>query len=71
MNMFIGMKVQLGDSGPCGRIEGTFGKSKFKVVFDPMEGGVAALQEACKGVRIYLRYKRFVFDPTKKMIQTD
>jgi len=71
MNLFIGMKVQLGETGPVGRIDGTFGKSKFKVTFDPMEGGMAALQEACKGARIILRYKRFVFDPAKRMIQTD
>eukprot|EP00966_Prymnesium_polylepis_P106824 2473009-Prymnesium_polylepis.1 len=65
------MQVQLGETGPVGRIDGTFGKSKFKVTFDPMEGGMAALQEACKGARIILRYKRFVFDPAKRMIQTD
>ncbi|KAL3914363.1 MAG: hypothetical protein SGPRY_007653, partial [Prymnesium sp.] len=30
MNLFVGMTVQIGDDGPCGRIDGTFGKSKFK-----------------------------------------
>ena len=30
MNLFVGMSVQLGDDGPMGRIEGTFGKTKFK-----------------------------------------
>ena len=69
MNLFLGMQVQLGEDGPIGRIDGMFGKSKFKVAFSEMEGGVAALQEACKGARIFLKYKRFVFDPLKKMIQ--
>lgn len=32
MNLFVGMTVQIGDDGPCGRIDGTFGKSKFKVM---------------------------------------
>ena len=69
MNLFLNMAVQIGEKGPVGRIEGTFGKSKFKVTFPPTDGGMAALQEACKNSRIYLRYKRFVFDPQKKMIQ--
>ena len=47
MNLFVGMSVQLGGSGPIGRIEGTFGKSKFKCVFPPNEKGLAGLQEAC------------------------
>lgn len=44
--------------------------ARQQVAVEPLEGGIAALQEACKGAKIYLRYKRFVFDPTKKMIQT-
>lgn len=95
MNLFNGMAVQLGETGPLGIIDGTFGKNKFKVstpwpdssrdvfwhqsclafpmlkvVFEPMEGGLAALQEACKKARIILRYKRFVFDPSKRMVQS-
>jgi len=69
MNQFIGMRVQLGESGPMGVIDGTFGKTKFKCVFrdaDELPGGLA---EACKGQRLYLRYKRFVFDEQKKMVQ--
>ena len=69
MNLFIGMTVQLGAAGPVGRIEGTFGKSKFKCVFPPLDGGLAALQEACHKAKLVLRYKRFVFDPQKKMVQ--
>ena len=33
MNLFMGMAVQLGDDGLVGRIDGTFGKTKFKCVF--------------------------------------
>lgn len=69
MNMFLGMAVQLGEKGPVGKIESTFGKSKFKCTFPDMEGGLAALQEACKSTKLMLRYKRFVFDPQKKMLQ--
>ena len=69
MNLFVGMSVQLGGSGPIGRIEGTFGKSKFKCVFPPNEKGLAGLQEACHKQKLFLRYRRFVFDPQKKMIQ--
>ena len=32
---------------------------------------MAALQEACHKNKLQLRYKRFVFDPEKKMIQSD
>ena len=70
MNMFVGMKVCLGEKGPIGTIDSTFGKAKFKCVFggDDVEaaGGLAA---ASKGARLYLRYKRFVFDEAKKMVQ--
>ena len=68
MNLFTNLEVELGERGPRGRIEGTFGKSKFKCVFsDNIPGGLA---EAAKGAKLYLRYKRFVFDETKKMVQT-
>ena len=70
MNMFLGMQVQLGDHGPVGRIDGTFGKTKFKCVFPETERGIEGLQEACHKARLYLRYKRFVFDPQKRMVQT-
>jgi len=67
MNMFIGMTVQLGDDGPVGRIDSTFGKTKFKCIFPDLEPG--ALAKACTGARLRLRYKRFVFDEKKKMVQ--
>jgi len=71
MNLFVGMTVQLGDNGPVGRIDGTFGKTKFKCVFSDSAGGVEGLQEACHKSRLLLRFKRFVFDPNKRMIQSD
>ena len=67
MNMFIGMAVQLGQAGPVGRIDSTFGKTKFKCVFSDLAPG--ALAAACTGSKLYLRYKRFVFDEKKKMVQ--
>ena len=68
MTPFFGMEVQVGESGPVGRIDSTFGKTKFKVAFpSSLEPGVLA--DACKGARIYLNYKRFVFDTEKRMIQ--
>ena len=70
MNMFVGMKVQLGDGGPVGVIDGTFGKTKFKCVFPETEKGIEGLQEACHKARLVLKYKRFVFDPQKRMMQT-
>jgi len=69
MNLFLGMKVQLGEAGPIGRIDSTFGKAKFKCVFTDHGLGLEGLQEACKGSKLYLRYKRFVFDSKKKMVQ--
>ena len=64
-----GAKVQLGEAGPVGRIDSTFGKAKFKCVFPDHGLGLEGLQEACKGAKLYLRYKRFVFDSKKKMVQ--
>jgi hypothetical protein len=112
MNMFLGMGVRLGEGGPVGRIDSTFGKSKFKCtprlehapwlcrvlraspwlcrgmslqVHLPHMGApslygrctfsaedverAGGLASACKGARLYLQYKRFVFDDEKKMVQ--
>ena len=70
MNLFVGMTVQLGEGGPVGRIDSTFGKTKFKCVFPETPRGIEGLQEACHKARLLLKYKRFVFDPEKRMIQT-
>jgi len=70
MNMFIGMRVQLGDDGPIGHIDSTFGKTKFKCVFPPTDRGIEGLQDACHKAKLLLNYKRFVFDPQKRMIQS-
>eukprot|EP00967_Tisochrysis_lutea_P035904 scaffold43110_cov30-Tisochrysis_lutea.AAC.1 len=57
MTPFFGMRVRVGNSGLMGKIDSTFGKSKFKVAFPTsLEPGVLA--EACKGAKIYLDYKR-------------
>lgn len=70
MNMFIGMNVRLGSDGLVGRIDSTFGKTKFKCVFDEVQGGAEGLAASAKNQRLFLKYKRFVFDPDKKMVQT-
>ena len=44
-------------------------QAKFKCVFRDHGLGLDGLQEACKGAKLYLRYKRFVFDSKKKMVQ--
>jgi len=68
MTPFFGMRVRVGNSGLMGKIDSTFGKSKFKVAFPTsLEPGVLA--EACKGAKIYLDYKRYVFDSQKRMMQ--
>ena len=69
MNLFLGMQGQLGEDGPMGVIESTFGKTKFKCRFPHFEGGMVKLQEACQRARLILKYRRFVFDPQKRMIQ--
>ena len=42
---------------------------RFKCHFSDESLGTTTLAEACKGQRLFLRYKRFVFDETKKMVQ--
>jgi len=66
INLFIGMKVKLeGEVGEIGTIQGSFGKSgKYKISFP---NGIP-LDAANR--RITMHFKRFVFDKTKKMIQT-
>ena len=41
-----------------------------RCVFPENERGVEGLQEACHKAKLLLRYKRFVFDPQKKMVQS-
>ena len=41
----------------------------IRCVFPDHGLGLEGLQEACKGAKLYLRYKRFVFDSKKKMVQ--
>jgi selenocysteine-specific elongation factor len=52
-----------------GTIEGSFGKSgKYKVYF---KDGVAPAAEGGEAIRLFLRFKRYVFDDkgNKKMAQ--
>ena len=66
MSRFFGMFVQVGESGPVGKIDSTFGKTKFKCAFSTsLEAGVLTTAvKDCK--RIYLNYRRFVFDTKEK-----
>ena len=67
LTMFTGMKVWT-ERGEVGTIEGGFGKSgKFKVHFPD---GVAPQGDGGEAIRLFLRFKRYVFDKeAKKMIQ--
>ena len=67
LTMFTGMKVWT-NRGEMGTIEGGFGKSgKYKVYFP---GGVAPQGDGGETIRLFLRFKRYVFDKEgKKMIQ--
>ena len=66
LTMFTGMKVWT-NRGEVGTIEGGFGKSgKYKVHFP---NGIAP-QEGGESIKLYLRFKRYVFDKEgKKMFQ--
>ena len=66
LGMFSGMEVQT-NRGERGVIDGGFGKSgKYKVYF---KDGIAPM-DAGEAVRMYLRFKRYVFDKEgKKMVQ--
>jgi selenocysteine-specific elongation factor len=66
LGMFAGMRV-VTDRGEAGAIDGGFGKSgKYKVYFSE---GVAP-RENGETTRLYLRFKRYVFDKdAKKMVQ--
>lgn len=67
LTIFTGMKVWT-NRGEVGTIEGGFGKSgKYKVYFP---GGVAPQGEGIESIKLFLRFKRYVFDKEgKKMIQ--
>ena len=70
MNLFLNMKVQLGETGPVGYIDSTFGKTKFKCVFRDHGLGLAGLQEACKGAKLCLRCMRRVITRTRALTLT-
>ena len=66
INLFTGMKVRLeGDGGEVGTIQGSFGKSgKYKISFP---GGIPA---DAANRKITMEFKRYMYDKSKKMIQT-
>ncbi|GAX16209.1 hypothetical protein FisN_3Hh309 [Fistulifera solaris] len=63
MKLFIGMKMET-EQGDIGEIKSSYGTSgKFRVYFP---GGT----EVQEGEPLYLRFKRFMHDPTKSMQQS-
>mmetsp|Transcript_25297 Transcript_25297/g.84793 ORF Transcript_25297/g.84793 Transcript_25297/m.84793 type:complete len:571 (+) Transcript_25297:30-1742(+) len=66
VNLFVGMKVNLGDLE--GTIASSFGKAKFKVDFRH-DLDLKAFQDAIRGKQIELRYRRYIFDTAKRMVQ--
>eukprot|EP00624_Nannochloropsis_granulata_P005195 evm.model.NODE_36750_length_17179_cov_27.146574.2 len=64
---FVGMEVETGD-GQVGRLESGFGKGgKVRIRFEGgREGGVEGVKV---GNKLYIKFRRFVFDPMKKMVQ--
>ena len=66
MKQFIGRRV-VTDSGAVGVIDSTFGQSgKFKVTFSAV-GGVGARV----GERLFLQFKKYVYDASRAMVQDD
>ncbi|KAG8462949.1 hypothetical protein KFE25_001722 [Diacronema lutheri] len=68
INQFAGMRVHLGPL--VGTITGSFGKAKFKMDFSAHDLDLKGVQEAIKGAQIELRYRRFIYDPKRKMVQS-
>ncbi len=61
-DLFLGMEI-ITERGEVGRCEGPFGKSgKFKVYFPT---GTEAIAKD----KLILNFKKYIFDPTKKMVQ--
>lgn len=67
VNAFAGMKVHLGPL--VGTITGSFGKSKFKMDFSAHGLDAKGVQEAIKGAQVELRYRRFIYDADRRMVQ--
>jgi len=66
LSLFEGMKISYSENnsiGEVGVLEGAFGKSgKFKVRFNNP-------QKVEAGTPLYLHFKRYIFDPSKQMVQ--
>lgn len=67
INQFVGMKVHIGPLR--GAIASSFGKAKFKVELAEHELDAKGVQEQIRGASIDLRYRRYIFDSKKRMIQ--
>lgn len=70
MSLFENMEVVNG-LGDRGRIQGSFGKSgKYKVYFpEGVAKRDAGGEEGAAAGRLTLRFRRYVFDKAKKMVQ--
>ena len=70
MTLFEGMAVENG-AGDRGRIQGSFGKSgKYKVYFpDGVATRDAEGEQGLAAARLTMRFRRYVFDKGKKMVQ--
>ncbi|KAK6643404.1 hypothetical protein RUM43_004909 [Polyplax serrata] len=71
IDKFLGMKISL-SSGETGVIESTFGLSgKFKVqIPDGLKETTMGKSADKNTIEIILKYKRYIYDPNKKMVQT-
>ena len=84
LDLFVGLKVGL-SSGEVGVIEGTFGQSgkvKVRVMagLQPTtlaalggkkkKGDAPAASASSEPIRVQLKFKRYIFDPKKQMIQS-
>jgi selenocysteine-specific elongation factor len=67
VNAFVGMIVHLGPL--TGKLTGTFGKSKFKMAFDGHGLDAKGVADAVRGAQVELRYRRFIYDVKRKMVQ--
>lgn len=62
ISKFEGLRVVTDDGGTAGKIAGSFGRSgKFRVQFDQ--------QLSSKPSRVILRFRRYLYDPEKRMRQ--
>ena len=56
-------------SSPISPLNSSYLSAFHRCTFPESERGIEGLQDACHKAKLFLRYKRFVFDPNKRMIQ--